>query len=493
MFHKISRRHFVKLSLLTTISLGLSGCTLDDNEPEQGARGTGSSTEEAASLVQDSEPHRGHTADVLIVGAGMAGLGAAQALHADGYRVIILEARDRIGGRVWTDHTWPNSPLDMGASWIHGVRNNPITALARRFNVRTVETDYDSHLVYDGHGRRLSDAEQEEIEEIFEELLAELAALGEELDDDISIQAAFDQLLAGESLSRQEQQKLNFAINTIIEHEYAADIGDLSLWYTDEGQAFGGEDVLFPGGYGQIAQGLAAGLDVRLNHTVQQISYGRDGVTITTNQAVFKSDQAVVTLPLGVLKSGSVQFSPPLPQRKMTAVRNMGMGLLNKVYLRFPAVFWDKAPDLLGYMGDNKGEWAEWLNINKVTGQPVLLCFNAGNYGRQLESFTDEKIVAEAMTVLRTMYGTAVPNPEAWLITRWASDPLAGGSYSYLPPGATPDDYDALAAPVDGRLFFAGEATSRDHAATVHGAFLSGEREARRISELTKASGMRIL
>jgi monoamine oxidase len=159
------------------------------------------------------------------------------------------------------------------------------------------------------------------------------------------------------------------------------------------------------------------------------------------------------------------------------------MGLLNKTYLRFPEVFWDKEHDLLGHIAERKGEWAEWLNIYKYTGQPILLGFNAGRYGRQIEKLSDREIVAAAMKTLRSLYGAKIPDPEAWLITRWAGDPLAGGSYSYLPPGATEGDRAALAQPVGGRLFFAGEATSVEYPATVHGALLSGRRAAKEIGQ----------
>jgi monoamine oxidase len=96
----------------------------------------------------------------------------------------------------------------------------------------------------------------------------------------------------------------------------------------------------------------------------------------------------------------------------------------------------------------------------------------------------DKEIVAEAMATLRRIYGEAIPDPAAWLITRWAADPFAGGSYSYTPVGADSEDYEQMAAPVGDRLFFAGEATHREHSATVHGAFLSGLREAQRIRNL---------
>lgn len=159
------------------------------------------------------------------------------------------------------------------------------------------------------------------------------------------------------------------------------------------------------------------------------------------------------------------------------------MGTLNKLYLRFPRAFWPEEPHLLGYIAEQRGAWAEWLNIQRYLKTPVLLGFNAGSYARQLEQRSDEAIVASAMEALRAMFGARIPEPEATLMTRWSSDPLAGGSYSFLATGATPADYDVLAAPVANRLFFAGEATSRDYAATVHGALISGRDAAELILE----------
>jgi monoamine oxidase len=160
------------------------------------------------------------------------------------------------------------------------------------------------------------------------------------------------------------------------------------------------------------------------------------------------------------------------------------MGLLNKLYLRFSEVFWDEDSDWIGYIAAQKGEWSDFFNLYKYTGRPVLLAFNAGEVARRLEAYSDRETVAACMEVLRTIYGDDIPEPDAWQITRWASDPLAGGSYSYRPVGSTSEDHNHLAEPVNGRLFFAGEATSAGLNATVHGAYLSGLRAAGEITDL---------
>jgi monoamine oxidase len=412
--------------------------------------------------------------EVIVVGAGAAGLAAAHALTNEGRSVIVLEARQRVGGRVWTDRTWSGIPLDLGASWIHGVDENPLAALVRQYGIKATPTNYNSIAVYDWQGRALSDERLDELDEWLNQMLADADRAGEKLIEDVSLQSALDQLLAKAGVSAEERLYFNYALNTVIEHEFAADANQLSLWHWHDSREVVGGDVLFPGGYDQVLRPWAEALDIRLGEVVQSIQYGRSGVRLRTAKNEYRAEQAIVTLPLGVLKAGSVRFEPALSADKRSALQRMGMGLLNKLYLRFEKPFWDESRDLLGYVSRQRGEWGEWLNLYKLNQKPVLLGFNAGAYARQLEGWNDAKIVSEAMKALRRMYGAATPDPLAWKSTRWAADVWAGGSYSYLALGATPDDYDTLAAPLAGRLFFAGEHTRRDYPSTVHGAVLSG-------------------
>ena len=426
--------------------------------------------------------------EIIVIGAGAAGLAAARTLQSSGHKVFILEARNRIGGRLWTNRNLGNIALDMGASWIHGIQGNPLTTLAKQYNARTVPTNYDSYQLYNTNGAALSNAQMEKVDLRLTNLLSELDSLRENMqaDDltDISLKKAFDQAIARKIFTVQELRELNFAINTTIEHEEGGDVADMSLFNWDQDLDNIGTDGLFPQGYDQIINGLARGLDIRLGQIVNKIAYDSKGVTLTTNKGVFTAERALITLPLGVLKSGSVTFSPSLPTLKLNALQNLGMGILNKVYLLFPSVFWEKDTEVFGYISADKGQWGETYNFNKYLGKPILLAFNAATFGLQIEKFTDNQIIQGAMTVLQTIFGSSIPQPQGWLITRWGADPFAGGSYSYIRPGGSGDDYDILAAPIANRLFFAGEATHSDHPATVHGAYLSGTREAKRIANL---------
>lgn len=427
------------------------------------------------------------TWNVIVVGAGAAGLGAARRLQDQGQQVLVLEGRDRIGGRVWTDRSLAGIPLDLGASWSHGTDDNPLTAITQAAGITTQSTDYDNITVFDTNGSPLSDQIATEIDQQLWEILTTIDKQEPPISQ--SLQQAINRVLGGRSLNSQQQRYLNYSINTSIEHEMACDIGDLSARYWDPGEAFDGDDVLFPQGYDQVIQALAekpTPLQIQTQHIVQAIDHSNPkSVQITTNRTVFQAKTVIITVPLGVLKKGTIRFTPPLPQAKQAAIQRLNVGILNKVYFRFPQAFWaDTESDFLGYVSAEKGQWCEWLNLAPVIQQPILLGFNAGTYGQQIESLRDSEIIKAGLKTLKTMFGDDIPAPTGTLMTRWGQDPFSWGSYSHIPPGASPQDYQTLAESVGESLFFAGEATQSQYPATVHGALLSGQQSAERILQL---------
>ncbi|MBN8634992.1 MAG: FAD-dependent oxidoreductase, partial [Anaerolineae bacterium] len=221
----------------------------------------------ARNLLTAQPAHVQADETILVIGAGIAGLAAARRLQTAGYTVIVLEGRDRIGGRVWTDDTL-GLPLDLGAAWIHGIDGNPIYDLARQWGIVTSVTDFDASAVYYG-ADELTDEEYAEVEAVVEELYDELEALKADLDEDESVGAAVEELLADYGdLSARVLASVRWTIISALALEMGEDLTNLSLWAWDEDEALSGDDVVFPGGYRQIVERLAEGLDIRLGQVV---------------------------------------------------------------------------------------------------------------------------------------------------------------------------------------------------------------------------------
>lgn len=425
-------------------------------------------------------PDGGGGTDVIVIGAGVSGLAAARHLADHGRTVTVLEGRDRIGGRIWTDTSWPGVPMDLGASWIHGIEGNPIHRIAREIDARTVVTDPDSITYYMPGGGPATATEATALQRWEGRISEALRGYQDDSDTDSSIRTVVRAALGPERLSDGDRAMVHYNLNEI-EQEYAGSTADLSALFFDSDDPLDGDDVAFPDGYGAITGHLGAGLQIRTGHTVTAVDWNTSGATVSTERGEFSAGAVVVTLPLGVLQSGAVAFAAGLPAAKGAAIRRLGVGVLNKCFLRFPERFWADT-DWLGHVARADGQWTQWINMERISGAPVLLGFNAAEFGRAIEGWSDTRIVESAMSALRTMYGRRVPDPVAHRITRWASDGYALGSYSFNKVGSDPDMRDDLATAIDRRIFFAGEATDRGSFATVHGAYQSGLRAARAIT-----------
>ncbi len=425
---------------------------------------------------------------VLVVGAGMAGVSAARALADKGYSVTVLEARSVSGGRIRTD-TSLGAPVDLGASFIHGTRGNPLVTLASRYGAATYDTAQGDDLYVNAAGAQVAGSVlrqgQREYDGLFESLLSGRSRLTQ----DTSVRAAAAPLLARIRRLRGAAvgDLVSFLARSEIGIEFGADLKQLSLRYLDEDEAFSGPDLLLKPGYISLIEGLAQGLDIRHNQLVRRISWSPSGVSVTTESDLFDADRVVVTLPLGVLKRGNVEFSPALPREKVTALSKLAMGVLDKTYLKFPAAFWQTGEDPIGYIGDvgarTTSQIPEYYTLDQALDLPILFGFTAGTQARRFEQLDSATISASALASLRKIFGSSVPEPDAMIQTRWGADPYSYGSYSFVPVGAKTEHYDVLARPLGSRLFFAGEATHRTYPGTVHGAYLSGIREANRVAK----------
>ena len=337
-------------------------------------------------------------ARILVVGAGAAGLGAARVLVDAGREVLVVEARDRIGGRVWTVDDL-GAPVDLGAAWIHGPDGNPLTELAEAGGVRLSPTEWDRLRLFGADGVALAPAAADRGLASVERRIGDGAAV---VGADASLADALD---AGTGGTTGGEPLADWAATVEIEQDLGDDLDALSVRALDEGEELAGGDVLPEGGYAALGGALADGIEIRLDTPVRRIEWGADGVRLIAAGGAIDGDAAVCTLPLGVLRAGAVTFDPPLPATTADAVRALGVGVLDKVALRFPEAFWDPEAHALGLVDDGRETFVSFVSLLPSTGQPILVGLVAGAAARACERRTDAAIVAAAMTALRTMYG----------------------------------------------------------------------------------------
>jgi monoamine oxidase len=411
----------------------------------------------------------------LVIGAGIAGLAAARALHDRGETVTVLEARSRIGGRIHTSRVWPDVPVDLGASWIHGVRGNPVTALARQAGADLTATSYDRTRLYispELSAAGITGSGTDWARSVIKTAIAR----ARKADADLSMRAAVDLVLPAPKRTAEQAAQLEFYLAGTYEQEYAGVAARLSAQTIEDDQIFAGEDQLFPGGYDQLTDHLARTLDVRRNSQVTHVRWDEGGVRVDlADGAQLSASRVIVTVPLGALQAGAIGFTPDLPADKQAAIARLGMGLLNKHFLRFDRAFWAPDADWHECLKTEPGKWSQWVSLARPSQQPVLLGFTGASVAAAVEALDDRAIIADAVAALRGMFGAGTPEPVASQLTRWGTEPLTNGSYSFNAVGSTGADRDVLARrEAGGVLCFAGEACSRDYPGTVHGALLSG-------------------
>nr|CAD1835341.1 unnamed protein product [Ananas comosus var. bracteatus] len=494
---------------------------------------------------------------IIVVGAGPAGLTAARHLQRQGFFVTVLEARDRIGGRVCTDRTSLSVPVDLGASIITGVeadiaterRPDPSSLICTQLGLEL--TVLNSHcplydlVTGDKVPADLDEALEAEYNSLLDEMVLVVAQNGEgafkmSLEDGLERLLRKRRMTQSTSFIATDQYKMICDSQCVdaskfgstdsgivsnegsdktdvlsplerrvmdwhfahLEYGCAAMLKDVSLphWNQDDIYGgFGGPHCMIKGGYSTVIESLGKGLDIRLKHIVTKVEYetkesdnvcqNQNKVKVcTSNGSEFVGDAVLITVPLGCLKVEAIKFSPCLPDWKQLAIQRLGFGVLNKVVLEFPEVFWDDTVDYFGTTAEetaHRGQCFMFWNVKKTVGAPVLIGLVVGKAAIDGQSMSSYDHVNYALMVLRRLFGQAsVPDPVAFVVTNWGTDPFSRGAYSYVAKGASGQDYDILGRPVANCLFFAGEATCKEHPDTVGGAMLSGLREAVRIIDV---------
>ncbi|WP_304441567.1 NAD(P)/FAD-dependent oxidoreductase [Demequina sp. NBRC 110054] len=425
--------------------------------------------------------------DTVVVGAGVAGLTAARLLSRAGREVVVLEARDRVGGRVWTSRE-DGSVTDLGASWIHGIDGSPVFDAARAFGMRVHEFTVGGYQVdsrpiayFGPDGARLSDEAAASFASDVHAVDTALVSVIAGSAPDASYRDVTDAALASFGWDDARAAPVREHLEHRSEEQYGALIGDLAAHGLDDDE-IEGDEVVFPEGYDVLPTRLAAGLDVRLGEVVSGVSWGSDGVRVTSTGGGFEAHDAVVTVPVGVLHAGDLAFDPPLPPAVAGPLSRLEMNAFEKVFLRFEERFWEEGVYAIRQLGPEGVWWHSWYDLTALHGVPTLLTFAAGPAARATANWTDEEVAESVMAQLRRLYGEAIPSPNRVDRTAWHADPFARGAYAYMTRGSTTADHDALATPVGGVLHLAGEATWTDDPATVPAAMLSGHRAACRVA-----------
>ena len=476
-------------------------------------------------------------ADVIVVGAGMSGLVAAKKLQerlvgTSASSVMVLEARDRLGGRIHTVDLEKAGTIDMGAAWIHGhSKKNPISQLYKQVKknqqtssssssslsttnkkkIGLFNTNWDNMKVYNIEGPTPQVIPNHQLFRAYKQrdkLIEKVQDVLEEESADVPLETAI-QKVQPEAL-QDPLMKLTLEMK---ESDFGGSLNDLSTWWFDGDEEFPGQDALLTTGYQTLVDHVATGLDVRTNVQVESIQYTSNcssevenddddddnnnssinnpnnttGVQIeTTHQGTFKAKCCIVTVPLGVLKANTIQFRPPLPVPKQAAIQSVGFGTIAKVVLVFDTVFWPLKTHAFANVAksrttnhQDRGKFPSLINMYPATGKPVLVAFASGEYVKtEMEKLDDETLVQQVMEIVQNMFGKKSPEPIESYVTRWGTDPYSRGTYSYHAAGQKNHAWHDLERSVGGVLYFAGEHCSKKYRGTVHGAYLSGERAA---------------
>ena len=299
------------------------------------------------------------------------------------------------------------------------------------------------------------------------------------------------------------------ALRSEIEIPYAVDAKDISARALLTEDSFDGDDVIFPSGMHQLTDVLAKDADIIYNTFVFKIDFSGSKIRIftkkyeevpedrscnachnatnavnITHDNIFEADKIVIALPMEMLKNGIISFVPSLPEEKQNALNGLQMGTMNKIFLKFEECFWNEDGFFLELLKNDHSHIIEFFNPVAVGEENILVGVLAGYHAKSIEYMSDEEVTELAMAELKGMYGEDIPQPVAIQRTAWHTNPLSLGCYPHLKPGFAMDICDTIAQPINDKVFFAGDSTSKNYLATAHGAYISGQRAAKEIMDI---------
>ncbi len=423
--------------------------------------------------------------DVIVVGAGIAGLSAASELRALGLDVLVLEARNKIGGRVDTDYEFASHPIERGAEFVHG--ENVVTwELIRKFGLQTLSAlEDDGSLFIDAAGQFLPITQAAKLpggdslkfmstrSGVYE--LAKSWVKSRKPDTDLS------------SMLQANGVVLDPKFYPIVSHSFegldAAGLQQLGVYglvetsYEGDGDA----DFRITEGYSSLSHHLARELQIRLAEPVDRVTWNASGARVTTAAGnTLEARKIVITVPLAQLQKSAIRFEPPLTSDKQNAINRLGAGHIVKIILQFDDPFWPASMECFS-TDKHTGFW--WRpGWNRPDEASVLTAYAGAALADRLVSLGNDAAIQIALDDLNQLFGNSVKTKYTHgMVLNWQAEPYIEMAYSFCPVGAA-GLRRVLSYPVEGVLFFAGEATSVERNATVHGAIESGRRAAKEVS-----------
>jgi monoamine oxidase len=396
--------------------------------------------------------------DVAVIGAGAAGIGAARRLvEAGTQRVLVLEARGRVGGRVHTIAP-AGFALDRGAEWLHSADRNPLSPIAQSlgFSVHRRRPEWTSRLSRSGE---TPEAEADWLATREAQNRARRKAAAEPGDRSLASllppDGRWNQLLDATSTWGNGVELDQVSVKDYVRYDES---NTNTNWRLREG-------------YGRLFEKLAEGLPVALETPVARIDHRGHAIRLDTDRGTVTAARVIVTVPTSILAAEAIRFDPPLPD-KTAAAAGLPLGVDDKLFIALDG----PAPGI-GRDGFLVGSTVRRETMNyqiRPLDRPAIYCFFGGRFAAAMEREGQVAMFAFAADELAGILGNDIRQRISLLAaTGWLNDPWSRGSYSYASPGHA-GDRAVLAAPVDDRLFFAGEATSPNDFSTAHGAFISG-------------------
>ncbi|XP_027343581.1 polyamine oxidase 1-like [Abrus precatorius] len=422
---------------------------------------------------------------VIIVGAGISGIAAAKVLAENGIEdLVILEASDRIGGRIRKER-FGDVSVELGAGWIAGVggpQANPVWELAGQFGLRTCFSDYSNarYNIYDRSGNIIpsgiaADSYKKAVDSAIQKLRNQAEA-----DDDSNNNVS--KLTKPPSTP---ETPIELAIDFILHDFEMAEVEPIST-YVD----FGEREFLVADerGYDYLLYKMAEDflftsegriLDdrLKLNKVVRELQHSKSGVkVITEDGCIYKANYVILSVSIGVLQSDLLTFNPPLPRWKLEAIEKCDVMVYTKIFLKFPYKFWPSGPEkeFFIYAHERRGYYTFWQHMeNAYPGSNILVVTLTNGESKRVEAQSDGQTLREAMAVLRDMFGPNIPDAIDILVPCWWNNRFQRGSYSNYPIISNLKVFQNIKAPV-GRIFFTGEHTSERFNGYVHGGYLAG-------------------